>query len=283
MKTLNTLRFCPITTNKFIERGRHDVLVLGNQTQLVSKLARKPRGPLKAPMMYDVLHYDLLSSNNGDNDSKGDLSSGAPNCPDRRYTCWFQPQIWLKIEAELLQALHHYQVSKAKEPDTKHSNNVYISQWEYSMRMVWGQSMARHWGHALRQPSQHSRITTRLQTSCMRPGVQSIWKGHRDVDTKFIDWMLQLHDTNVGLNSLLIAFQMKVFCCLIFLRFVQSVVNSLKSLKALFGCGWRKGLDGAFENQQATQANSSRTGSLKGSSSCFKLHALSLVLAFCRV
>lgn len=45
----------------------------------------------------------------------------------------------------------------------------------------------------------------------MRLGMKCLWEGHQDVEAKFIDLMLQLRDTNVGLNSLLISFQMKGF------------------------------------------------------------------------
>lgn len=45
----------------------------------------------------------------------------------------------------------------------------------------------------------------------LHPGQRSFWEGHREVKARFIEWMLGLRESNVGLNSLLITFQMKAF------------------------------------------------------------------------
>lgn len=82
--------------------------------------------------------------------------------------------------------------------------------------------------------------------SILRLGRHPLWKGHRDLELKFVDWMLRLWNTqHVGLNSLVVAFQIwRNFYSLVLLTSPLSNEASLRWAKATFKVGWLSDLAG---------------------------------------
>lgn len=129
-----------------------------------------------------------------------------------KYTCWFQPEYWSKIQAAL--KLHSYKIRAV----VRYLKKRYVMPNTSSMFKGLNESTVLGWfekdGRTLRPRPRVAVVALEAGESAkniMHPGRDGVWKGHREVELEFIEWMLKLRDTDVGLNSLLIAFQMKAF------------------------------------------------------------------------
>lgn len=103
MKTLDSLGFRPISDAEFNERTRSEVIQLGKQTHALAPPSRWSKGrPRKEATVNETLKYEALSSDDEHEEERLNGSSKRP----AKYTCWFAPDLWAKIEAGL--KLHAY-------------------------------------------------------------------------------------------------------------------------------------------------------------------------------
>lgn len=101
--TLDLVGFRPIFPDQYLERVRQEVCLLGKRNWVRPTPARKPGRPRKEATIHDKLYY---VSGNSDGD-KGDESDNSSNLP-AKYKCWFQIDLWEKIEVAL--KLHSFKI-----------------------------------------------------------------------------------------------------------------------------------------------------------------------------
>lgn len=134
----------------------------------------------------DDLEYCTNTSSNGDDDEDSSTVSKHPTS----YKCWFTVEYWEKIEAVL--KLHSFKIR----PIVTYLKRKYQMPNEELVFCGMNESTVRGWfesdGCTLRPCPQA--IVEALKkgkptTNLLHLGQKSIWDGHKDVETDFIEWI----------------------------------------------------------------------------------------------
>lgn len=129
-----------------------------------------------------------------------------------KYTDWFVSDLWSKIESVLTLQSFKFKAT------VRYLQRRYVMPGSKSIFYGMNESTLRGWfesdGQTLRPRIEATMLAIKNDNSAkaiMHPRQKGVWEGHNEVEAEFIEWMQQLRDTNMGLDFLLIAFQMKAF------------------------------------------------------------------------